>query len=194
MTGEQRPLRRSDLDVRSIGDELTIFDASTGHFHALDAVSTRIWHRLDGVHSPSEIARSLNTPPEIIEYAVSELADRGLLTGGPSATRKTRRDMVRMLSAAGLLGVVAIPTVGSITGASSALADLSCLPAQSVCSTTDGSECVTSCCPGIGFVFNNDTPRTYFCGCIPSGQSCEVLVTTCVGCCQPAGEFESTCP
>lgn len=144
-----RPRRRMSLQSQMVGAELTLFDPNAGHFHTLNPTATLVWSACDGTATPEIIAAQTDLPLPHIELALAEFAQLGLLSETTSTPTLTRKDAVRRIATAGLLGVAALPVVASITGADRAAAD-SCLPSGACCPTIVIEDCVsTYCCSGV---------------------------------------------
>lgn len=116
------PCRRVDqLTTQVVGDELIIFDASTGKALALNPVSGAIWKQCDGKSRVVEIAErataALGAPvtEEIVRYALRELAGKHLLEEVPEAMEPvavlSRREMLLRL---GTTAAVLLPVVGIV--------------------------------------------------------------------------------
>lgn len=53
---DERPVRRTDVEVVDVGDEQLIWDPNTDRVHRLDAVAALIWPFLDGTATLGELA------------------------------------------------------------------------------------------------------------------------------------------
>jgi Coenzyme PQQ synthesis protein D (PqqD) len=51
-----RPVRRSDVQWRTVGGEVLILQAVLKQYHVLNEVAARIWELADGRHTQGEIA------------------------------------------------------------------------------------------------------------------------------------------
>jgi len=88
-----RPLRRSDLDIRTVDGELVILDRGKGAVHRLNETASSIWNDCDGSRTTTEIAARLaarvqRTPEDVLEDvigAIGTLGELGLLE--PDAAR-----------------------------------------------------------------------------------------------------------
>lgn len=121
------PLARIDLIVMDTPQgELLLHDSALGHFHTLNATAASVWRLCDGRHSANDIAAASGLDRAVAGLALDQLADLGLLAVSPAPSGLTRRDVVRRLAAAGAIGAIALPVIGSTTagavGAGSACA------------------------------------------------------------------------
>lgn len=116
------PCRRSNLLTHPAGAETTLFDPELGHFHTLNASAALVWEACDGTRSSSEIAQTTELPHPYVVHALSAFADAGLLVDRSAVVLMNRRETLRQIAAAGILGATVIPAVASITGADSTAA------------------------------------------------------------------------
>ena len=56
---QSRPVRRSDVWLRSSGDENAVFDPVTGGLHLLNETARAIWELCDGQTTPDEMVRAI---------------------------------------------------------------------------------------------------------------------------------------
>lgn len=81
------PLRRADVNVRTVGDETVVLDRQRRRIHQLNATASFVWLRCDGQHGVNDIAARLvddfDVDPAIAERdaadTVRQLAEAGLL-------------------------------------------------------------------------------------------------------------------
>ena len=81
------PLRRADVNVRTVGDETVVLDRRRRRIHQLNATASFVWRRCDGRHAVDDIAAGLvddfDVDPVIAEKdaaeTVRQLAEAGLL-------------------------------------------------------------------------------------------------------------------
>jgi hypothetical protein len=113
MIDSSRPCARVDgISVVEIPNGLVVLVLPENQYHALDAATAAIWRLADGSHSIDAMARETGLAPEVVAFALGELADVGLLVAG-EAPRLDRRMLLAKLTAAG----IAVPVISSITAA-----------------------------------------------------------------------------
>lgn len=127
--------RSTDLIVEATGPEIALHDSALGHFHALNPTASAVWRALDGNTPVDELATRLSLPAPLVEMTLSELAELNLLENPLSVRRVDRREVTKKLLAAGLLGGIVLPSIGSISGADVANAG-----------NVSGDPCVTDPC------------------------------------------------
>jgi hypothetical protein len=81
---EMRPLRRSDLDARTVDGELVILDRAKGTVHRLNETASSIWNDCDGNRTTAEIAARLaervqRTPDDVLDDVVGAIRTLGQL-------------------------------------------------------------------------------------------------------------------
>jgi phosphoglycolate phosphatase-like HAD superfamily hydrolase len=87
----QGPLRRSNVIVRDLGDEVLIYGAEQQVIHVLNATARVIWELCDGQHDEHAIIRELRQRFELhandnveadVAATLAELHAKGLLEQG----------------------------------------------------------------------------------------------------------------
>jgi hypothetical protein len=113
-----RPLaRKGDLVLKTVGDEVLVYDLARHRAHSLNRVAAAVWRACDGTRDQAAIAAALReadgTPVtlEAVRYALAELGRARLLTGPAGEAGITRRELARRL---GTAAAVALPIVTSI--------------------------------------------------------------------------------
>jgi len=66
----QNPRKRSDLETRTVDDEVIVLDTSGHRVHRLNASASFIWECCDGRNSIAEITARLAAAYELSETAV----------------------------------------------------------------------------------------------------------------------------
>jgi len=131
---QDRPLAdRGQLVWEWVGDELLIYDRRTELAHALSADAAAVWERCDGQRTTAQLARELKLAPTIVEQALAELRESGLLEQ-PVADRVSRRTVLRrtarasgaVLIAAPLISTVLIPPATAFASGTCATPDEDC--------------------------------------------------------------------
>jgi hypothetical protein len=74
------PLRRSDLEVRSLEGELVVLDLSRGRVHRLNATASLIWAGCDGRSTEADIAARVAAqfelpPVEVLDDVMRTIAE-----------------------------------------------------------------------------------------------------------------------
>ena len=142
--------RRSNLVVRELIDETLVYDVEGHRAHCLNRTAALVWGLCDGETTVSRIAEkmgerlSARVPEAVVQLALDQLADRGLLASvdicpTPAANHVSRRAMMRRL---GLAAAVALPLVTSIISPTPVMA-------QSPCNETScppGTTCQAGVC------------------------------------------------
>jgi len=113
----ERPQARSDrLVIEAVGEELLVYDQSTQTAHSLSVAVRKVWERCDGQHTPSQLAGGLKLTPTIVEQALAELRECGLLAEDAqdgvsrrTVLRRTAKASGAVLIAAPLISTVLIP-------------------------------------------------------------------------------------
>lgn len=121
MAGAMRPLARTDVLVRLLGDEVLIFDPVNDHAVSLNRSAAVVWEFCDGSRTVErlvlDVSRHLGDPvtQEFIELSLEDLHAQGLLSGfdalAASTSAMTRREVLRRI---GLTTVVAVPVIVGI--------------------------------------------------------------------------------
>lgn len=144
------PMRRDDLLVQKVGEEVIVYDLASNRAHSLNRTASLVFEKLDGKRPidllAKDLGKALGQPAskELVAAAVNELASADLLRPG---TALPRRSVLRGL-AAGLLPVVVSIAVPNAASAQS------CLAAYSSCAYYGaGGCCVNLYCEFYGSGF-----------------------------------------
>jgi hypothetical protein len=166
-----RPVARtSGLVVKTVGEEVLVYDLERHRAHSLNRAAAAVWRACDGTRAEDAITarlrdvEALPVTRDLVRYGLAELERARLVTGSGCETGLTRRDLLRRLG----MAAAAVPLVTSIvapraaqaqscSGAGTGCTNLAqCCPglfcsggSPSVCCGAQGSPCVTSldCCP-----------------------------------------------
>ena len=148
--------RTRDLIVKTIGDEILVYDLERHRAHSLNRVAAAVWRRCDGTRPAPRIAADLRrvdglpVTDDAMHYALTELGRAHLLLAPAVDPGLTRRELVKRLGAA---AAVALPLVTSIVTPTAA-------QAQSATCAELGQTCTSppiggtpDCCGGPELLF-----------------------------------------
>jgi len=108
-------VRRTNVRVEKIFDELLVYDLTSNEAHSLNAAASAVWMLADGSRSIDAIARDAAAhyqcpeDPDLVRYGLGELARLNLLeAGGVEELSPTigRRALMMRLGSASLLPIV----------------------------------------------------------------------------------------
>jgi hypothetical protein len=112
--------RTKNIVVKEVGEETLLYDTPANQLHSLNRVAAFVWQNCDGRRSPEQIAEmiqqqlSLPANEGSVSLAIEQLSSRNLLEApvepAPSKTKRRRREMLKVLTSA-----LAIPVIASIT-------------------------------------------------------------------------------
>lgn len=116
-----KPLaRKKDVIVEELPGETVIFDKKNNKVHCLNSIALTVWANANGKRSVADLvkivaAESGNPCDEVvIESAISQLADAGLIEEANDEKLLSRRDVGRKLALAGscaaLVATITAPT------------------------------------------------------------------------------------
>src|SRR5438552_12327967 len=116
-------VRRSQIDVERILDELVIYDRKSHRSHCLNKTAASVWELADGTRSIDEIAQELScrgsvvADSDVVEFCLADFADHDLIETAWEKPRKSisRRALIARLGSAAL--VPAILSIGVPTPA-----------------------------------------------------------------------------
>ena len=63
----KKPIKREDLAIHELGDEVMLYDAANEKIHVLNHTASLIWNFCDGQHSIKDIKEEMNKYFPIIE-------------------------------------------------------------------------------------------------------------------------------
>jgi len=143
-----RPI--GDFSMERIGPDVVLFDLELNRYHTLNGVAFDIWRGCDGQRSVDQLSKLLATQREVVEAAVQQLGEAGLLEA-PEHTFESkmhRRKMLKLV-AAGAIGAVGVPVVASITrvGPEASATNEQCT-GQGDCGAVGGGKCCCWNCNG----------------------------------------------
>src|SRR5688572_22089037 len=118
---DMNPMARTNgLTTKKLGDELVVFDGTTGSVHHLNRVAELVWRACDGRTDVPTLARHVAAATGVadarpaVDLALELLSTRGLLATpverASTERRRDRRDALKQLAA-----TLAIPTVLTVT-------------------------------------------------------------------------------
>lgn len=112
--------RESHLLVHQVEDEMVVYDRKRKLAHRLNEAAAKVWSRLDGERTVSEIAADLEVDDNVVALAVDHLADAQLLESSEPLS-VSRRSALRRFATAAAIGVL-LPVVTSIPAPLAAMA------------------------------------------------------------------------
>jgi hypothetical protein len=149
MTSNVPFAREDDIVIKSLGDELLIYDLKRHKAHSLNKTAAWVWKHADGHTTAGEMSLQLGeelkttVDEKVVLIALEQLQKAHLLKQisfwAPSSVNQSRRDAVRTLGIAGVL----LPVITTIF-APLAEAAASCKPAGIRCTTN--AECCSKVC------------------------------------------------
>jgi DNA-binding transcriptional ArsR family regulator len=100
---QQRPVARRDgILIERLGDEVVVYDSASHTAHALAGSAAVVWEACTGERTAEDLAGALGLEPAIVERALTELAECGLLDGEPARSAYvSRRDAMRRFAKIG---------------------------------------------------------------------------------------------
>jgi len=135
------PQRKDDLIVQRLGEEAIVYDRSSHRAHSLNRTATLVFEKLDGKTASTSLAKHVEkglgqpAPKGLVDNAINELADAGLLKSGSPLPRRT---VLRIAAAL-------VPVIASIAVPPAAAA-ASCVDVFGPCSYAFS---VGECCYGL---------------------------------------------
>lgn len=103
--------RAAGIRAHHVDGEIVLYDGRTEVAHRLNPTSARIWDLIDGVRTTPDLAVSVGVDVAVVELALDQLSDAGLLEHG--AARVTRRSALARLGKAAAVGAL-LPSIASI--------------------------------------------------------------------------------
>jgi hypothetical protein len=195
-----RPKARSDgIVFEQIDDGAVVFDEHASTAHYLSGAAAAVWERADGERSEAAIAAELGLAPEMMEQAVAELVQTGLLEESSVGQGYSRRQAAIKLAQAGGAAFTA-PLIYSVAVPASAFAAASCIgktspncgagksatKTSSDCTCTSGG--TTAVCYDSGQGIKGCVPST----CIVAGKTTTVIGNCCCSSLTGIGETKCT--
>jgi hypothetical protein len=83
-----RPVRKSDISIKDIGDETLLYNIDEEAIHILNPTAQLIWELCDGVHTVADIEQTIRTNFSVpaghdvtadIQRTLAVFTDKGLL-------------------------------------------------------------------------------------------------------------------
>jgi hypothetical protein len=122
-----KPRARADgVVAERVDDGLVVYDEHTWTAHYLSGAAASVWDCSDGQLSRDQIAAELQLAPEMVERAVAELVQAGLLEERSAEHGYSRREAAIRLAQAGGAAFAA-PLIYSVAVPASAFAAGSCV-------------------------------------------------------------------
>jgi hypothetical protein len=164
-----------------VDDDLVVYDELSQTAHSLSPAAALVWERCDGESTPAEIADAAGLSLDMVNQAVRELMQCGLLEQPAAYSR--RETAVKMAKLGG--AAFAAPLIYSVAIPSAAAAALSCQANGTTvaCGAGVGSKGAQSlCCSNT--CYNSSGQKT----CVPAtcgatGATCTTGSNCCSGSC-----------
>ena len=156
--------RRDGLVVKTVGDEVLVYDLERARAHSLDALAAAIWRRCDGRRPVAALAAAVRAETGVpvtaaaVEYGLAALGRARLLAGERPVPGPTRRQVLARIGTA-----AAIPLVLSITAPTAAQAQSPTVNAN-LHTVRALPVLLFDCCPGLVLL---RTPSRYSVLCPP---------------------------
>ena len=112
--------RENGLLVHHVEDEMVVCDRPQKQAHRLNEAAAKVWNRLNGEKTVSQIAGELDVDESVVGLAVDDLANAQLLESSEPLSLSRRKALRRVASAAAV-GFL-LPAVTSIAAPSAAMA------------------------------------------------------------------------
>ena len=112
--------RDDNLLVHQVEDEIVVYDRTRKEAHRLNKSVAKVWSRLDGKRSMSEIASGLDLDESVVALAIDDLANAQLLESSEPLS-VSRRSALRRVASGAAVGVL-LPVVTSIPAPLAAMA------------------------------------------------------------------------
>ena len=144
--------RRNDLVIQELEDEILVFDTKTNKAHCLNLTASTVWKFCDGKNTVSDINKLFEVrtgaeiPENLIWLAIDQLNERELLEEKFELrfAGQSRREILKKI---GLVTVVSLPIVASLTAPTAVMAT-ACSGTVSNCTgCVNGTQCMTPSIP-----------------------------------------------
>jgi len=140
-----KPLARAGVIVRSIGDEVVVYDHQSHVAHCLNRTAALVFQNADGHRSVRDLAALLSggtgdLHDDLVRETLERLAAANLLESAPLPVpeRPSRREVLRQV---GLGVAVLAPVVASLLVPTPAEAAATCIPQASCTLAKYGQPC-----------------------------------------------------
>ena len=110
--------RESHVLFHQVEDETVVYDQKRKWAHRLNKTAAKVWRRLDGESTSSEIASDLDIDEDVVNLAIDDLASAQLLESSEPLS-VSRRSALRRVASAATIGFL-LPVVTSIAAPSAA--------------------------------------------------------------------------
>jgi hypothetical protein len=107
--GPASTARTDALITETVGADLIVYDERRNHAHSLTPRIAAIWRACDGHSSPATIARQLELDQFLVDQALAELTDIGLI--GCPGSGINRRSLLGRGARLGATGAIAAPLI-----------------------------------------------------------------------------------
>ena len=116
---ETLPKAVDGLHLQKLADEVMVYNEADGRAHALNPMAAAVLEQCNGTRDRDElvdaVAASAETPVDldVIDLALNDLVDAGLIEGGEHAPKISRRSLIRKMGV-GTAAAAALPIVESV--------------------------------------------------------------------------------
>ena len=118
--------RENSLLVHQVEDEVVVYDRTRKQAHRLNEAAAKVWDRLDGEKTVSEVTGEIDVDESVVALAVDDLAKAQLLESS-EALSVSRRNALRRVASVAAVGFL-LPAVTSIAAPLAAEAKSGCDP------------------------------------------------------------------
>lgn len=124
-------VRKNDLVVQEMPDEVLVYDLNSNKAHCLNDSAAMVWRSCDGTNTVSDIVKTFEkssggkVTEDFVWLAIDQLNEIGLLEAGTVSrfAGQSRRDVLKKI---GLASMVALPIIASLVAPRNAMASSSC--------------------------------------------------------------------
>jgi len=132
--------------AQEVDGETLLYVEATHQASCLNGPAARIWALCDGERTVEAIAAGAEMDPDVVQQAVKQLGEAGLLENAAEAPAGVDLRRRRMLVGVGL---AAIPIILLVTAPTARAATSQCTPPGSICGPQEPPCCTGSTCqPG----------------------------------------------
>ncbi len=138
--------RRHGIVAQEVDGETLLYVEETHQASCLNGPAARIWALCDGGRTLEAISTEAQMAPDVVERAIRELGEAGLLDNVDELPPSFNRSRRRMLVA----GLAALPVILLVTAPRAAHAGSPCTPNGAECNINTPPCCNNTPCPPAG--------------------------------------------